>query len=292
MVTVLQGKPPFELMRSVKNRIAFLYLEYGLVEREQNALVFRRNGKDYDIPVASLTALMLGTGTSITQPAAAEIARWGCNVVIVAGGGLGLHATYSSGHPNNAQKLISQARLVSSSAARKQAAKRMFALRWGVGEDTLPSTIREMQLQEGRRMRDVYRRESERTGVAFEKRIARVDYDGDDVINQTITAGNHLLYGLAASVITGLGLSPGLGVVHTGNMRAFVFDIADLYKETLTIPTAFDLVSKGQGPESVRRAFREQEMHHRLIPKMIDAIHFCLALDDVPDKDESELWRG
>lgn len=292
MTSVLYGKPPFELLRSVKNRIAFLYLEYGLVEREQNALVFRRNGRDFDLPVASLTALLLGTGTSLTQPAVAEISRWGCNVLFVAGGGLGLHATYSSGHPNNAQKLIAQAATVSNSASRKQAARRMFALRWGVGLDTLPSSIREMQLQEGRRMREVYRKESDRTKVKFEKRIARVDYEGDDVINQTITAGNHLLYGLAASVITGLGLSPGLGVVHNGNMRAFAFDIADLYKESLVIPMAFDLVAQGLGPEAVRRSFREQEIHHKLIPQMIDAIHHCLALGEAPEKDESELWQG
>jgi CRISPR-associated protein Cas1 len=53
-----------------------------------------------------------------------------------------------------------------------------------------------------------------------------------------LSAAHACLYGVAHSVIVALGCSPGLGFIHTGHERSFVYDIADLYKAGIAIPFA------------------------------------------------------
>lgn len=109
---MLIGTPPFELIAPVKNRISFIYCEYGQVIREENSLVFRQNNIDHDLPVANTAALLLGTGSSITQPAAMEISRWGCNISFVKGGGIGLTTGFQS--TVSSSKLLSKQAEISS----------------------------------------------------------------------------------------------------------------------------------------------------------------------------------
>lgn len=285
---ILRGRPPFELLTAVKNRISFLYLEYGMVVREQNSLVFRRNGYDYDIPAASLASLFLGTGTSITQPAVAEIARWNCNIIFVSAGVLGHHASFLSGSPRNSRNLAQQAALVSDRARRKEAARLLFEKRWG---EPVTGSIRELQLSEGRRVKKLYREYAKRYGVVFDRRVSQLDFDAGHTVNHLLTAGNHLIYGIATAVITALGLSPGLGIIHSGNIRAFSFDIADLYKDKYVTPTAFKLAAQDGAAEDMRREFREREVAEKLIPAMVDDIYEVLGLTE-DTEDESTLWQG
>lgn len=259
-----------------------------MVVREQNSLVFRRNGHDYDIPAASLTTLFLGTGTSITQPAVAEIARWNCNIIFVAAGVLGHHASFLSGSPRNSRNLARQAALVSDRARRKGAARLLFEKRWG---EPVTGSIRELQLAEGRRVKKLYRTYAEKYGVAFDKRTSQLDFESDHTVNHLLTAGNNLIYGISTAVITALGLSPGLGVIHNGNIRAFSFDIADLYKDRFVTPTAFKLAAQGAQAEDMRREFREREVAEKLIPAMVDDIYDILGLSEA-NEDESTLWQG
>ncbi len=62
------------------------------------------------------------------------------------------------------------------------------------------------------------------------------------------------------AVIVALGCAPGLGFVHTGHIRSFVYDIADLYKAEISIPIAFDIAARDVadiGAET-RRAVRDR----------------------------------
>ena len=65
-------------------------------------------------------------------------------------------------------------------------------------------------------------------------------------MNQALSAGHACLYGVAHAVIAALGCSPGLGFIHVGHERSFVYDIADLYKADLTIPIAFEIAAKSR----------------------------------------------
>lgn len=46
------------------------------------------------------------------------------------------------------------------------------------------------------------------------------------------------------AVVVAIGCSTGLGIVHTGHDRSFVYDIADLYKAETSIPVAFQATAE------------------------------------------------
>lgn len=70
------------------------------------------------------------------------------------------------------------------------------------------------------------------------------DFAGGSPVNQALSAANTSLCGVVHAVIVALGCSPGLGFVHTGNVRSFVYDIADLYRAEIAIPVAFEIAAR------------------------------------------------
>lgn len=288
---MLYGNPPFELIVPVKRRISFLYCEYGQVLREGNSLIFRQSGIDYDLPVANLAVLMLGTGTSITQPAANEISRWGCTISFVKGDAIGLTTNFQS-TVNSSKLIIKQAEITSSIAARTQTARKLYAMRWK--EDIIPKSygIRKMMTFEGRRMKDVYRSNALKYGYDFQR---VQNFDSSDPINQNITVLYSMLYNLSNAFIVSMGLSPALGIIHHGNARSFVFDIADLYKED-AVDLAFKYAHEGIFGNDIRAPFRNYLKDTMLRERIVDDILECLNIDESDfentesGEDISYLW--
>ena len=95
-------------------------------------------------------------------------------------------------------------------------------------------------------------------------------------------------------MITALGCSPGLGFVHVGHERSFVYDIADLYKAEITIPLAFELASQNVEdlPGQVRRKTRDAMSKGRLLQRMVHDIQYLLNdnAEDITEGDVVYLW--
>jgi len=115
---------------------------------------------------------------------------------------------------------------------------------------------------------------------------------------QALSAANTALYGIVHAVIVSLGCAPGLGFVHTGHERSFVYDIADLYKAELTIPIAFEIAGSGTddiGP-AARRAVRDRVFSGRLLERCVtDVQHLLLgdaAAAEMFEADVVWLWDG
>lgn len=295
-MTILYGKPPFELLVSTKNKISFAYFEYGSVLREANSLIFRTANKDYDIPVANLNALLLGIGTSISQPAIAEIARWGCNVSFVSGNGMGVHSSFTSSSSTTARLINKQAMIASSQSLRLACARKMYAVRWGVDNVPKNLSIPNLMRAEGLRVKKAYSVAARKAQIPNFVRKQQIDFASDDLINQFLSSANYVLYGLTNAVIVSLGLSPALGIIHHGHSRSFVFDIADLYKESLIIPMCFELASSGSHVSDVRKSMRERLIDIKLMPQIIDDIYSCLDLSLTKDEENSAqksmLWAN
>jgi CRISPR-associated protein Cas1 len=109
------------------------------------------------------------------------------------------------------------------------------------------------------------------------------------------------LYGVVHAVIVALGCSPGLGLVHTGHVRSFVFDIADLYKAEIAVPVAFDVAARD--PEDLegetRRAMRDAMHAAGLTERCARDVRMLLTLDSTTDDSTCEedgdvvmLWDG
>lgn len=120
-------------------------------------------------------------------------------------------------------------------------------------------------------------------------------------MNMALSSAHACLYGVAHSIITALGCAPGLGFVHTGHERSFVYDIADLYKADITIPIAFEIAA--QQPEDIgavtRRAVRDAISDGKILERMVKDIRELLlgiaedgSPQDVPQIETNvlQLW--
>lgn len=289
--TLLHGKAPFELLSAFKDRISFIYLEYGNVVREGNSLIFKQNNFDYDLPCAKLSFILLGNGTTISQPAMAEISRWGCNVSFVNGSGLGLHSSHISPLSKSAKNIIKQAEIVSNNSLRLKHARQMYRIRWGEAGVPKSYSLKELMALEGSRVRKTYKKEAEKYGIKNFTRKQLIDYESDDRINQLLTTGYNLIYGLCNTAITSLGLSPALGVIHHGHSQSFVFDIADFYKEKIIIPFCFQQYGEGSSSSDLRKEFRKYFISYKMISQIIEDIYLTLNLTLEEEKEEkSFLW--
>ena len=98
------------------------------------------------------------------------------------------------------------------------------------------------------------------------------------------------------SVIAALGLSPGLGFVHTGHDRSFVYDIADLYKAEVTVPIAFAVAAKVENWQDIGRITRlktrDAFVDGKLLKRMIKDLQQLLEIsaDEQIEADMLSLW--
>ena len=113
------------------------------------------------------------------------------------------------------------------------------------GEDVSALTLQQLRGREGARVKNAYKEAAEKYHVQWSRRDYKVDdFAAGDLVNQALSCANAALYGLAHAVTVSLGLSPGLGFVHVGHERSFVYDLADLYKARITIPAAFSCAAE------------------------------------------------
>lgn len=292
---------PSELVRA-QDRITFVYVERATIGRDDNAITATDENGVVHIPAATLGALLLGPGTRVTHQAMVLLADSGSTAVWVGEHGV---RYYAHGRPlgRTSRLLDAQARAVSSKKKRIAVAREMYAMRFP-GEDVSACSMQQLRGREGARVRRLYRQHADRTGVEW----ARRDYDpddfaGSDLINQALSAAHTCLYGIVHSVVVALGCSPGLGFVHTGHDRSFVYDIADLYKAMITIPVAFDVIATIEAEDlptddvggMTRRAVRDAVKTGAILTTCVRHIHHLLlpeshGQDPVEEADVIELW--
>jgi CRISPR-associated protein Cas1 len=281
----------------VSDRATFLYVEHSKINRQDSAITVTDRRGVARVPAAMISVLMLGPGTDITHRAMELIGDTGTSVVWVGERGVRVYA-HGRALTRSSQLLTKQAELVSNRRSRLEVARKMYQLRFP-DEDVSGLTMQQLRGREGARIRQVYRAYSKKFGVEWVGR----EYDPDDFesgtpINQALSAANVALYGLAYSVIVALGMSPGLGFVHTGHELAFVYDIADLYKATTSIRIAFEVVSQAGKDEDVgqksRLRMRDAFVDGRMIKCIVRDIKFLLGSDTDPDgEDDADvifLW--
>lgn len=263
------------------DRLTFLYFEHAIVNQADNAITVTDDEGTIRVPAASLSVLMLGPGTTISHRAMATIGDCGATVVWVGERGV---RTYAVGRPltHSSRLLQRQAELVSNKRKRLDVARKMYAMRFP-GENVEGLTMQQLRGKEGARVRRVYAEQSKATGVAWSKREYNPDdFSDSNEINMALSATHACLYGIAHAAIASLGCSPGLGFVHTGHERSFVYDVADLYKAELSIPVAFEVVAAK--PEDIGRAarkgMRDRMYDLSILDRIVRDIKTLLGEDD------------
>ncbi|GAA3592575.1 type I-E CRISPR-associated endonuclease Cas1e [Klugiella xanthotipulae] len=285
------ARPPelTELAR-VDDRISFLYLERCVIHRESNAITSTDDQGTVHIPAASLGVLLLGPGTRVSHQAVMLLAESGSTVVWVGEQGVRYYA-HGRSLARSSRLLERQALLVSRRQTRLRVARDMYGMRFP-GEDVSGLTMQQLRGREGARVRKVYQTHSARTGVEWKRRSYEVDdFFAGDPVNQALSAANTSLYGVVHSVIVALGCAPGLGFVHTGHVRSFVYDIADLYKAEITIPLAFDLAADPplDIPGETRRALRDRLHGGAFLNRCVADIQNLLRVEGEAGEDAADL---
>lgn len=276
------GTPPPDVadLARFEDRLSFAYFEHCKIHRDDNAITVSDEEGTVHVPAAALSVLMLGPGCSVTHGAMNVIGDNGATVLWVGERGI---RVYACGKPltHSSALLQRQALLVSNTRERLAVARKMYGMRFA-GEDVEGLTMQQLRGREGARIRRVYRELSQSTGVPWDKRTYDPDaYEEGSEINKALSAAHTCLYGLAHAAIVALGCSPGLGFVHTGHERSFVYDVADLYKAETSIPVAFKAAA--QKPDDigsyVRRAMRDAVYDLSLLKRMARDIRWLLGGD-------------
>ncbi|MCS4490659.1 type I-E CRISPR-associated endonuclease Cas1e [Corynebacterium sp. ES2794-CONJ1] len=302
----IPGMKPTESSSLVRadDRLSFLYLEHCTIAKSSSALTATDENGVIHIPSAALAVLMLGPGTRVTHQAMTTIADSGMSVIWVGEEGV---RYYAHGRPigRNTRLLEAQAKIVSNQRLRLQAARAMYELRFD-GEDTSGLTMQQLRGREGARIRRLYRDMSKRYDVPWDRRQYDLhNFSSGDPINVALSAAHTCLYGLVHATIVALGCSPGLGIIHTGHDRSFVYDIADLYKASITIPIAFESVvamhdlpfSLDDLPTFTRKSCRNAFKQNRLSVKIVEDLKTLLVPEEAKSDDDSwfedqiiQLW--
>lgn len=287
-------KPDLSELGRVSDRITFLYLDHAEINRQDSAIKVLDKRGIVLIPVALINVLLLGPGIDITHRAMELIGDSGTSVVWVGDNGV---RQYAHGRAlNHSSRLLeAQAKLVSNKKTRLEVARKMYQMRFP-GEDFSRLTMEQLRGKEGARVRKIYREESEKTGVTWDRREYNPDnFEASTPINKALTEAHQALYGLSYSVIVALGASPGLGFIHTGHDLAFVYDFADLYKAEYSIPVAFETVKKyGENDISdhTRLAMRDSFSNGKLLLKMVSDLKYLLNVPEINDENTAimNLW--
>jgi CRISPR-associated protein Cas1 len=169
---------------------------------------------------------------------------------------------------------------------------RMYRKRFAA--DLEPSlTLQQIRGKEGIRVREAYAAASRTSGVPWTGRSYKRDnWNAADPVNRALSTGNACLYGLVQAALLSAGYSPALGFIHTGKQLSFVYDIADLYKADLIIPTAFEVAGwitpsvEREMRSACRRKFRESRLLQRILPDVADV----LGVDPATSAADDPAW--
>lgn len=282
----------------LRDSLSYFYIEHAIIEQENSAIVIIRKEERIPVPVASLTVLLIGPGTSVTHAAIKAICDNGCMAVWCGENAMRYYG-FGMGETRSAVNLLKQAKYCMDPEKHLAVVKRMYQLRFpNIKTDNM--TLAQIRGLEGIRVRETYKQLSKVFGVKWQGRNYKSDsWDEADPLNRALSAGNACLYGLCNAAIISLGYSPGLGFIHTGKMLSFVYDIADLYKMQTTIPAAFQAIS-GSRCESIEKEarikcrgyFREQKILKRIAEDIYHIFDVEGSQSDINAEAVGELWDG
>jgi len=270
-------KPPIETLPLAKDRWTPIYLEHGRLEVDDSSVKWI--GADqvvFRVPVATISAILLGPGTTVTHAAIKACADSNAFICWVGEESLRFYASgITPTHDNQNSK--HHAQIWADKKRRILIARKMFKMRFPeVNIDD--RTINELRGMEGIRVRALYAKLGDQYGVTWKGRNYNKNcWDIADNINRAISANNANLYALISSIICSMGFLPQLGFVHETGTLPFIYDIADLYKAEVSLPAAFLAVREnpqdtGDLARTLLKQLIEKNQLLQRIPKNLESL--------------------
>jgi len=135
-------------------------------------------------------------------------------------------------------------------------------------------------------MKTTYRLMAQRFGIEWKgRRYDRSDPNAADLPNQAINHAATAVQAAAAIAVQSVAAIPQLGFIHEDSGQSFVLDIADLYRDHVTLQIAFTSAKKAaREDETVDRLVRREAAavfrKQKVIPSMIDSIKKVIRMEE------------
>ena len=273
-----------------RDRAGLLYLARGALTARDGTLAFLQRDAtaadalapgDYAIPLQGVSMILLGPGSTVSHDALRLLAHARTALAAVGEDGV-RHYTAPPLIPDRSGLARLQARAWADDGSRLMVARRMYA--WRLGKVLPHRSIDVLRGIEGARMKETYRLLARQIGVTWRgRRYDRAHPMAADLPNQAINHASSAVEAAAAIAVTATGTIPQLGFVHEDPGQSFVLDIADLYRDTVTIPCAFRAAKRvierpDENIERITRRLTGQALvREHVIPAMIDRIKSLFA---------------
>lgn len=287
-----------------------IYLEHARVLQKDDRVLYLTRASDeleqyFNIPEKNTALLLLGTGTSITNQAIRKLAESSVVVGFCGTGGSPLHASVdfafvaplSEYRPTEYMQAWMQLWL--DETRRLEAAKRLLLTRidWTRTFWEKNKTLAAYALVPPQPLIDVFtaRINSAASTTAlltaeaewakglygllastFHLKFKRRSHEEEGVharVNDFLDHGNYVAYGFAAVALYGLGISYALPLLHGKTRRGgLVFDIADLFKDGLIMPLAFEAGARAWKSNEFRETLVAALRKQKILDSLFDEI--------------------
>ena len=275
------------------DRHGLLYLERGQLSVEDGCLRFIAAGSplviagDYRIPHQAVSLVLLGPGSTVSHDALRLLARHGTGLSAIGEDGVRLYTAQPLMPDQSALARAQMRAWGDAKGARMMVARRMYA--WRLGEVLPHRDITVLRGIEGARVKEIYRLTAERIGIRWNgRRYDRSNPLSADLPNQALNHAASAVEAAAAIAVAATAAIPQLGFIHEDSGQSFILDIADLFRDELTVPCAFKaaLAAENRPNDSIerltRRSVGERLRRDQVIPTMIDRIK-ALFFEEKPE---------
>lgn len=290
---MLKGRLGLETARIPQvDRHGLMWLERGHLIADDGTVQFKTAGFDdlsagtYGIPHQTVSFILLGPGSMLSHDAARILARHQTGVAMIGHGGVRLYASLPP-QPDQSARARAQARAWADPSQRIAVARRMYA--WRLGEVLPEDDITVLRGIEGARVKALYKLLATQHGITWRgRRYDRAAPDAADDANQAINHASTAVLAIAELAVAISGAIPQLGFIHEDSGFAFALDVADLFRDSVTVPIAFSTVTKRrqggeqQGPleRAVRQECGRRFRQDKLVVQMIDKIKELFDAND------------
>lgn len=301
----LQVKPKAIL---ISKRANVFYLEHvRVMQKDERVVYLTETGADierfFNIPERNTAFILLGKGTSITDAAARRLADANVLVGFCGSGGSPLFSVadpvfltpQSEYRPteymqawvrawfDEPQRLEMGKRLLrqrmdwaldawsdNGELAKRNIGIRDTHLRRFATEINAAESAQGLLLAESHWAKSLYAELARGHALEFRREEGKGARDTKaDLINGFLDHGNYIAYGYAATVLNALGISYSLPLLHGKTRRgALVFDIADLMKDALVMPLAFQMGASKEKPQDFRVALIDHCQRKEILDRL------------------------
>lgn len=311
MINAINGSGSRTILLSKRANI--FYIERAKVMVFNERVIYRKEYEeeilDFNIPDCNTSYLLLGKGTSITDTAIRYLAKSGVIVGFSGSGGTPLHACVDFVFLNPmdeyrpteycqkwCEKWFIQEEKIKLAIKMQELRTNNLIKYWNNNVFILSNKIKISdevyknyinRLKSAKNEKELLTNEGVMTKSLYSslKNGLNIDFKrdpGSNKINSFLDHGNYLMYGCASVALHALGIPAAFPLLHgKTNRGGLVFDVADIFKDSIVLPLAFEIgINNKSKDQDFRILLIEKIQTEEIIDKMIASLKYLLNVEN------------